>query len=171
MGEEYIDLAFKTARKADPLAKLYLNDYGFENNGQHWDALLSLVKRLKQRNVPIDGIGFESHIYTDGDYINAKELKEHMKILAELGLLTRISEIDVTQDDEKEHINQYATALDVCLQSPNCTSYTTWGISDLYGSTTRSDRYPLTYGTSLIWDKELKAKPVYKALQERLLQP
>ncbi|OGZ72976.1 MAG: hypothetical protein A2908_00105 [Candidatus Staskawiczbacteria bacterium RIFCSPLOWO2_01_FULL_38_12b] len=171
MGEEYIDLAFRAARQADPNAKLYLNDYGVENDGQHWDALLGLVKRLKERGVPIDGIGFEAHVYSDGDYINAKELKKHMEVLAKLGLLTRISEIDVTGDDAKEQINQYVTALDICLLAPNCTSYTTWGITDRYGSTTRSDRYPLVYGTSLLWDKDMKAKPAYHALQERLQQP
>jgi len=168
MGEEYIDIAFKTAHEADPSAKLYLNDFGSERNGQHWDALLSLVKRLIQRGVPIDGVGFEAHIYGDGDYINPDQLKKHMEILDKLGLLTRISEIDVTGDSPKEQINQYVTALDVCLRAPNCTSYTTWGITDLYGSTTRSDRYPLVYGTSLLWDKNMKAKPAYVALQKRL---
>jgi len=171
MGEEYIDLAFKEAHEADPSAKLYLNDYGVENNGQHWDALLALVKRLKQRGVPIDGVGFEAHVYTDGDYINTNEFKKHMETLSSLGLLTRISEIDVTGDEAQEQISQYVTALDICLQESNCTSYTTWGITDLYGSTTRSDRYPLVYGTSLLWDKDMKAKPAYDALQKRLQQP
>ena len=170
MGEEYIDLAFKTARTADPSAKLYLNDYGVENDGQHWDALLALVKRLQQRGVPIDGVGFESHIYGDGDYVNTEQLKKHMEILDSMGLKVRISEIDVTGDDPKEQINQYVNVLDVCLQAQNCTSYATWGITDRYGSTTRSDRYPLVYGTSLLWDKDFKSKPAYEALQNRLKQ-
>jgi endo-1,4-beta-xylanase len=168
MGEKYIDIAFATAHKADPSAKLYLNDYGLENDGQRWDALLSLVKRLKERKVPIDGIGFQTHIYGDGDYINKEQLKKHMEILNKLGLSTRISEIDVIDDEATEQINQYATVLDVCIQASNCTSYTTWGITDLYGSTTKSDRYPLVYGTSLLWDKDMKAKPAFYALQEKL---
>lgn len=170
MGKRYIDLAFTTARQADPAATLYLNDYGSERDGQHWDALLALIKRLKQRGVPIDGVGFEAHIYTDGDYLDAKQLKRHMEILAGLGLLTRISEIDVTQDDSQQQINQYVTALDICLRAPHCTSYTTWGITDKYGSTTRSDRYPLVYGTSLRWDKDFNSKPAYAAPQTRLRQ-
>ncbi len=170
MGEQYIDLAFHAARKADPSAKLYLNDYVLERDGERWDALIGLVKRLKARGVPIDGIGFESHIYGDGDYIDASELRSHMRQLAALGLKVRISEIDVTGDDAKEQINQYVIALDACLRAPNCTSYTTWGITDLYGSTTRSDRYPLVFGTSLLWDTELKPKPAYTALQKRLKQ-
>ncbi len=168
MGEQYIDLAFKTAHEADPNAKLYLNDYALEHDGAHWDALLKLVTRLKQRAVPIYGIGFESHIYNDGDYFDALQLRKHMEILAKLGLAVRISEIDVTQDDAQEQINQYVLGLDICLKEPNCTSYSTWGITDKYGSTTRSDRYPLVYGTSLLWDKDMKAKAAYAALQNRL---
>ena len=93
-----------------------------------------------------------------------------MEILNNLGLLTRISEIDVTGDDPKEQINQYVSALDVCLREINCLSYTTWGITDRYGSNTRSDRYPLVYGTSLLWDIKMQSKPAYTALQERLRQ-
>lgn len=161
-------MAFATAHKADPFAKLYLNEYGIENDGQRWDAFLGLIKRLKERGVPIDGVGFEAHVYGDGDYINFSQLQKHMEILARLGLLVRISEIDVTGDDPVEQINQYVSVLDVCLREKNCTSYTTWGVTDLYGSTTRSDRYPLVFGTSLLWDKDMKAKPAMDALQKKL---
>lgn len=168
MGEEYIDIAFRTAHEADPMAKLYVNDYGLERDGERWDALIGLVKRLKARGVPIHGVGFESHIYSDGDYIDPETLKRHMDQLATLGLDVRISEMDVTGDEEKTQVEQYVLALDVCVRSPNCTAFSMWGITDKYGSTTRSDRYPLVFGTSLLWDAELKPKSAYKALQERL---
>ncbi len=168
MGEEYIDLAFQSAHQADPSAKLYLNDFGLERDGERWDALLGLIKRLKDRGVPIDGVGFESHIYGDGDYNDPDVLKAHLRKLATFGLKVRISEIDVTGDDPKEQVNQFLVALDACLCSANCTGYSTWGVTDLYGSTTRSDRYPAVYGTSLLFDTELKAKPAYFALQQRL---
>lgn len=170
MGEGYIDAAFAAAHAADPAAVLYLNDYGLEKDGQRWDAFLSLVKRLQARGVQINGIGFEAHVYGDGDYIDRGQLKKHMEQLAKLGLLVRISEIDVTGDDADMQVSQYADALDVCLREPNCTSYTTWGVSDQYGSTTRSDRYPLVFGTSLLWDTEMKAKPAVDAIKERLLK-
>lgn len=170
MGEKYIDAAFFTAHAADPAAKLYLNDYGLEKDGQRWDAFLSLVKRLQARGVPINGVGFESHVYGDGDYIDPMQLKKHMEQLAALGLSARISEIDVTGDDADMQIQQYVEALDVCLRERNCTSYTTWGVTDKYGSTTRSDRYPLVFGTSLLWDTQLQAKPIVGALKDRLHQ-
>lgn len=37
MGEEYIDIAYKAARAADKDAKLYLNDFGLEKDGERWD--------------------------------------------------------------------------------------------------------------------------------------
>lgn len=170
MGEEYIDIAFRAAHEADSSATLYLNEYGLERDGERWDALIALISRLKKRGVPIDGIGFESHIYGDGDYIDGPTLKRHFDELARHGLNVRISEIDVTGDHPKMQVEQYVLALDVCLRSPNCTAYSTWGITDRYGSTTRSDRYPLVFGTSLLWDAELKPKAAYEALQNRLLQ-
>ena len=169
MGEQYIDKAFFAAHEADPAAKLYINDYGLERDGERWDALVALVKRLKSRGVPIDGVGFEAHIYNDGDYIDEDQLEAHMKALAHLGLSARISEIDVTGDDASMQIQEYTTTLAVCLRAQNCTSYTTWGITDRYGSTTRSDRYPLVFGTSLLWDSALKEKPVVLSLRGAFL--
>lgn len=168
MGESYIDQAFIAARAADPSAKLYLNDYGIEHDGQRWDALLDLVKRLKSRNVPIDGVGFESHVYETTDKIDIETLRTHIKMLADLGLSVRISEIDVTGKDLQFQSDQYSSVLLVCIDEPNCTSYTTWGISDLYGSTTVADRYPLLLGTSLLWDKDMQPKPALAALKDAL---
>lgn len=168
MGEKYIDLAFLTAREADPAAALFLNEYGLERDGERWDALISLIKRLQERKVPIDGIGFESHVYGDGDYSDLEVLRKHMQILNDLGLKVRISEIDVTGDNPEEQINQYVVALEACLSESNCVGYSTWGITDQFGSTSRSDRYPVIYGTSLLFDSKLQPKPAYKALQKKL---
>lgn len=60
MGEEYIDEAFRAAHRADPKARLFLNEYGVEEEGERWDALYALVERLKERGVPIDGVGFQT---------------------------------------------------------------------------------------------------------------
>lgn len=172
LGEEYIDIAFKAARTADPTAKLYLNDFGLENDGQRWDAFLSLVKRLQSRGVPIDGVGFEAHVYHEpADTIEPAVLKQHIQTLAALGIDSRISEIDVLGDDPKFQAKQYADVLQVCLSEPTCMSYGVWGITDLYGSTTLSDRYPIMLGDSLLWDANYMPKPAFKSLQAVLSQP
>lgn len=169
MGEEYIDIAYKAAREADKDAKLFLNDFGLEKDGERWDAFLALVKRLQSRGVPIDGVGFESHVYhTPADDIDPVVLKNHIQILAKLGLESRISEIDVLGDDPVFQAKQYSSVLEVCLSEATCTSYGIWGVTDLYGSTTLSDRYPVKLGDSLIWDKFYNPKPALKSLQATL---
>jgi GH35 family endo-1,4-beta-xylanase len=50
------------AHEADPDAQLYINDYNLEGIGPKADAMLGLVKGLKANHVPINGVGFESHL-------------------------------------------------------------------------------------------------------------
>ncbi len=169
MGEEYIDIAFKAAHAADPSAKLFLNDFGLEKDGDRWDAFLGLVKRLQSRGVPIHGVGFEAHVYhSPADDIDPAVLQRHIQVLAALGLESRISEIDVLGDDPAFQAKQYADVLRVCLSEPTCTSYGVWGITDLYGSTALSDRYPVMPGDSLLWDTSFTPKVALKSLQEVL---
>jgi endo-1,4-beta-xylanase len=103
------------------------------------------------------------------DKIDFTVLRSHIQALAALGLSVRISEIDVAgKEDPVFQSEQYAGVLQVCITEPSCTSYTTWGVSDLYGSTTIADRYPPQLGSSLLWDKDMKPKPAYTALQNTL---
>jgi len=169
MGEEYIDKSFIAARAADPAAKLYINDYGIEHEGVRWDAFIALLKRLKARGVPVDGVGFESHVYQKTDQIDLGVMAAHFRAIADLGLSVRVSEIDVTGKDPAFQTQQYAGVLQLCITEPSCTAYSTWGVTDLYGSTTISDRYPLLLGSSLLWDKNYMPKPAYNALKSTLI--
>lgn len=168
MGEAFIDKAFEAAHKADPSAKLYLNEYGLEADGERWDSLIALVGRLQARHIPIDGIGFQSHVYEAADHEDPAVLKSHIQQLAKLGLLSRISEIDVHGEDAVAQAKEYAGVLGACLSEPTCTSFSTWGITNLYGSTTDIGSYPLDFGDDLLWDKNFQPKPAYGSLQQAL---
>ncbi|GAB7045176.1 endo-1,4-beta-xylanase [Catenuloplanes indicus] len=168
MGESYIDKAFTAARAADPEAKLYLNEFGAEADGPRWDALYALVARLKERGVPVDGVGFQSHIHEAGDHIDPAQLRSHIADLAELGLSARISEIDVYGESPDVQATQFAGVLGACLSEPTCTSFSTWGITDRYGSTAEHDSYPLEPGDELPWDQLLREKPAVAALRDTL---
>ena len=49
---DYIPLAFQAARKADPTAELFYNDYGIEEVNSKSDAVLCASESLKAGGVP-----------------------------------------------------------------------------------------------------------------------
>jgi len=164
MGEKYIDVALKTAHAADPNAKLYINEFGLEEDGERWDAMVGLLQRLQLRGVPIDGVGFQSHVYESGDEINKTVLAAHIAQLAKMGLSARVSELDVHGDDPTLQANQYKDVLSACLSQATCTAYSTWGFTDRYGSTTEYHAYPFEYGDDLMWDSGLRPKQAQAAV-------
>ncbi|MFD8670378.1 endo-1,4-beta-xylanase [Streptomyces microflavus] len=173
MGEEYIDEAFRAAHRADPKAQLFLNEYGVEEEGERWDALYDLIKRLKERGVPIDGVGFQNHEYTPGDRTAPETFRSHVQDLAELGVQARVSEMDVPigedeEDGRETQADEMAGKLRVCLEEPNCTSFSTWGFTDRYGSTGDTKIYPPRTADSLPWDTDLQPKRAYERLLEAL---
>lgn len=92
-GEEYIEKAFLYAHEADPGAALFYNDYNTENAVKR-DRIYQLVKRLKDKGVPIHGVGLQGHwsIYEP----TAGELEESISKFARLGLKVQITELDVS---------------------------------------------------------------------------
>jgi endo-1,4-beta-xylanase len=152
---DYIQLAFQWAHEADPGAKLYLNEAGIEQEMHpKTERAYQLVKYLKQKGTPIDGIGIESHIRLyDKDKYSIKGLTNIMNRFADLGLEVQISEFDVImakgfvrvnnftpttqlavtapqQDDFVKQAEIYKLFLNACLRSRNCTGFITWGASD-----------------------------------------
>ena len=61
MGSDYVAIALKAARAADPEARLYINDYNVETAGPKMRALYDLIAALKRDGVPIDGVGLQAH--------------------------------------------------------------------------------------------------------------
>ena len=124
LGERWIDLAFQTARAADPKAKLFLNEIGAEQ-GRKFKALIRLAQRLEDRGVPIDGIGLQGH--TDSvDYPRRETFDRALRAIARLGLKAEITELDVEGAEPKA----FAAAAAACAAAPNCTGVTVWGVTD-----------------------------------------
>ena len=101
-GSDWIALAFNTAHDADPNANLILNDYGIEFAGNpKGDAILGLVKDLKGKGVPINGIGFQMHLwaadFATEEKLNSKidGLVQNIKKFEEIGVEVHITELDV----------------------------------------------------------------------------
>ncbi len=167
MGEGYIDIAFRAAQEADPKALRFINEYGLEGSigdedTKRWDAFLGLIVRLQTRGVPIDGVGFQAHMYEEGDKIDREVFSSRIKQLQERKLLFRISEMD--GDFAR---GQYAEVLDICLKAWNCVGVTLWGISNRYNW---YDDNGLKQGKDFLWDKDMKPSDDVRAIQEQLNQ-
>ena len=168
MGEGYIATAFTAARQTDPQAQLFMNEYGLEFDGERWDAFFALVSKLKAQGVPIDGVGFQSHVYEAGDKIDPAVLRAHIQKLARIGLKSRISEMDVYNDDgQAVQTQQFPAIFQACLAEPTCVSWTTWGVSDRYDFW-QDDDGSIQQGADLLWDKRMRPTPAVDAIRQLL---
>ena len=147
LGERYIDIAFDEAHRADPDAKLFLNELSAERPGAKQSALLALARRLKARGVPIDGIGLQNHTKV-GDAPSKADLRATFGRIADLGLDVEITEMDVTVPPGgalQAQAAAYAAAAGACADAPECTGLTVWGVDDTY-SWLGADKRPLPFG-------------------------
>lgn len=93
MGRDFIEQAFINAKAADPTADLYYNDYNLGQGGNKLNAALAMVDDFIARGVPIDGIGFQMHIYID--WPSKEALYNSFKAAAKRGIKVKITELDV----------------------------------------------------------------------------
>lgn len=160
-GESYITRAFKLARRADPEAKLYINDYSIEySNSNKTEGMYNLVRKLKSAGVPIDGVGFQSHFHEGGVPVN---LEETLKKFIDLGVEVAITELDIqSKGNEEQQAKDYAMVFDVCAKLPKCVSVSVWGWSDKYAFNKA--------GRPSLWDSSLQPKRSVSAVQTVLKQ-
>lgn len=94
IGPEFIEEAFKAARAAAPDADLYYNDFSTEWNRPKLDAVVTMVKDFQARNIPIDGVGFQMHVWGNA---NVATIREHLKLVADIrpAIKVKITELDV----------------------------------------------------------------------------
>jgi len=142
IGEDYIELAFRAARDADPQALLAYNDYGIEGedetSSRKRTAVLTLLRRLKARHVPIDALGVQSHIEAGKTY--GPGLRDFLAAARDLGLQLFATELDVNDRDlapdnatrDLAVAGVYADYLNLILADPAMRVVLTWGITDKY---------------------------------------
>lgn len=176
----YIDIAFRTARRVDGHALLTYNDYDIEGEDEASTkkraAVLDLVRGMQKRGVPIDAIGIQSHLSAsptpNPKYTYGPALEQFMKDLQSLGLKMMLTEMDVndrylpadipTRDAAVADV--YTNYLRTALANPAVIALLTWGITDKYTwlnhEGARKDGQP---ERCLPFDSNLQPKPAFSS--------
>ena len=170
-GTKYIEQALRWAREADPKAKLFYNDYDAEEINKKSDAIYAMVEDFKKRGVPLDGIGFQTHISLKfDDPAKLASYAKNLERFAKLGLELHITELDIRLGDESAtslsaQAKLYGEITILCVQQPACKLIQTWGFTD------KHSWIPNFYkgqGWALLWDANYQKKPAYEAMHDAL---
>ena len=190
-----IRAAFVKARQTDPNAKLFLNDYGNEQIGQpKAETFYNLVADMKKNGVPIDGVGFQLRVWTDGDTVGMGQkqkigifldnVDKSVKRFGDLGLLVEFSEVEVgirtddidfsTSAGQKTYESRLAAQAEVygglakiAVENKNVAAFIIWMVSDRYPQGAVAPGY----GDTSLLDPEFKPKPAYYAVLDELKKP
>ena len=116
IGEDYFEIAFKTAHEVDPDCELYYNDYSMDKPAKR-DAVVALVKSLREKGCHVDGVGMQSHVAFDTPL---DEYEKTIEALEAADCKVMITELDLSvlpwpngnQGAEISNNFEYAKAMD-----------------------------------------------------------
>ncbi|TYP76828.1 endo-1,4-beta-xylanase [Paenibacillus methanolicus] len=172
-GEEFIEKAFVYAHEADPDAKLFINDYN-TNMPEKRQNLYDLIKRLKTKGIPVDGVGHQTHIGIE--YPTVQEIDDQFQAFRDLGIEQQVTELDMsvyTNDADAyetfplelqlKQAKRYKEIFDVFKKhADQLTAVIFWGKDDL---NTWLRTFPVTRNNwPLLFDERLQAKYAYWAI-------
>lgn len=137
-GMDYVALALRYARQADPGAILFVNEYNLESNPTKRRTFLRLVEDLQRRGAPLDGLGTQTHLQAD---LKPGAIKAAIRDLASTGLKIHVSEFDVTLQDvpfmsrsaklaAQARLAEEAAEAFAALPAAQRYAFTTWGVRD-----------------------------------------
>ena len=176
LGKSYIDIALQAARQyAPPGTKLFINDYSTTDPNK-LACLVKVVRDLRSRGIPLDGVGHEMHNAIN--YPSTEAMVNAIDTVAEEfpGIEQQITEMDMSVynagDTTSNYGNNippsvlaeqgwlYAQYFDALRQlRGKLSAVTFWGMADddtwLDGFPVARTDYPLPF------NMELQAKPAY----------
>jgi endo-1,4-beta-xylanase len=178
LGPDYLPIALRATAAVDPDAQLVLNEYDVEFKGPRFaarrKALLQLLRSLRERDVPLHGIGLQAHLFADRA-IDRDGLQAFLKEITALKLDVLITELDVIdyglpgKVSERDALvaGMAAQFLETVCDVVRPKAILTWGLSDRYSWVPtyfkRPDGMP---NRPLPLDADLKRKPLFDVIEE-----
>lgn len=189
LGETYIDTAFISARAGDPNVDLYYNDFNISNVGPKFNAVLAMVDGLIEREVPIDGVGFQMHVFMG--WPSTSDIKSNFQKIVDRGLKVKITELDIPinnpYDGSYNYPNNYQASLTPELAQTQKTRYceivtaymdvvpedlrggiTVWGINDSSSWLIQQLFNRQHQDWPLLFDDEFNQKPALEGVADGL---
>jgi endo-1,4-beta-xylanase len=169
LRRDYFDLAFIRTRAADPAAKLIINDFTNETINAKSTSMLDVLKDMRTRGVPVDGVGFQMHLGGPIDYTN---FAQNLQRFADANLEVYITELDVrvsrplTTAKDIAQADIYRQVMRRVLQQPAVKGLNMWGFTDKYSFVPTGNP---GFGHALIFDEFYQPKRAYAALQEEMM--
>lgn len=176
LGPEHVDIAFRTAARVDPKARLVINDYDFEDPDPRIavrrEVALRIIRRLKDKGIPVHGLGMQAHLYAERA-IDKPGLQQFMLELGKLDIDVEITELDVidwklpadTATRDRAAASLVSAFLDAVVSARQPKAIVTWGLTDRYSWI--EETFPRRDGAKarpLPLDTEYKPKPMMKVL-------
>lgn len=177
LGPEHVEIAFRAAAKADPKARLVLNDFHFEEPvpgaAARRKVALDICRRLKDKGIPVHGIGMQAHLYADKG-IDTEGLRGFMRDLDALGLDVEITELDVIDwkmppdpaARDKAAASLVSTFLSAICSVKRPRAIVTWGLTDRHSWV--HETFPRKDGARarpLPLDADYRPKPMMAVLE------
>ena len=178
IGPDYVILAFQQARRVDPDAVLILNEWGADYLGQSGnrrvDGFYQFVVQLLEDGAPIDGVGFQFHLAVEFDQPTIDSIVDNMKRYQDLGLSTRVTELDVrikgplTDEKLAAQAEIYETVFAAALEGGAYDDIILWGFTDRYSWILDNDVLFPDHVAGTLMDENLDPYPSFDVLDELL---
>lgn len=177
MGDDYMAKCFQFARDADPDALLFYNDYNMTSNISKQDKVFELIADWKNRNVPIDGVGYQMHIRYN--WPSNVHIQTATNRAVSNNLILHFSELDIrvnpneditylTEERANAQKQKFKDVVRIYNTIPDQNKYgiTLWGIKDddswLLSHHNNNNEWPL------LFDSDFKAKKAHAGFLEGL---